>query len=96
MASHYPRIRLRGIPPGQWRRYESPPPRPQRELLVREVVRFAFYMRHDHPDIAHGVSRAIGSYIRAVGEGPKTINYVHFSHDEGTRLSEETWGVNTR
>jgi hypothetical protein len=92
MTTHYPRIRLRGIPVGYWRRYDGPPPRPPRELLAREVVRFAFYLPHDHADIAQGVSEAIRSYMRAVGEGPRSIQYVHVSHDEGSRLTEESWG----
>jgi hypothetical protein len=29
--------------------------------------------------------------MRAVGQGPRTINHVHFSHDEGSRLTEEKW-----
>lgn len=91
MNGHYPRLRLRGIPPGRWKLYDGEPPRPRRELLAREVVRVAFYMQHDHPDLSLGVSHAIDSYIRAVGQGPRTINSVHFSHDEGSRLTEERW-----
>jgi hypothetical protein len=48
-------------------------------------------MPHDHPDISQGVAHAIDSYMRAIGEGPATINYVHFDHDEGTRLTAECW-----
>jgi hypothetical protein len=61
-------------------------------LLAREVVRIAFYMPHDHPDLSAGVLHAIDSYMRAVGQGPRTIDFVHISHDEGARLTEEKWG----
>jgi hypothetical protein len=37
------------------------------------VVRIAFYMPHDHHDLAMGVERALDAYRRAVGEGPETI-----------------------
>jgi hypothetical protein len=88
MVGSYPRLRLRGIP--EVRVLGAPPPR--RQLLAREVFRVTFYMPHDHPDIGLGVSHAIDSYMRAVGEGPKTINYVSFSHDEGSALTAEQWG----
>lgn len=85
------RIRLHGISPGRWKTYDGAPPHPVSELLAREVVRLAFYMPHDHPELSSGVSHAIDCYMRAVGEGPETINRVHFSHDEGTGLTEESW-----
>ncbi|MET0405523.1 MAG: type VI immunity family protein [Cystobacter sp.] len=49
-------------------------------------------MPHDHADIALGVSHAIDSYMRGVGEGPRSINYVSRSHEEGSVLSAEQWG----
>jgi hypothetical protein len=61
-------------------------------LLAREVVRIDFYMPHEHPDLSAGVLHAIDSYMRAVGQGPRTINHVYLSYDEGSRLTEETWG----
>ncbi|WP_245591811.1 type VI immunity family protein [Cystobacter fuscus] len=91
MASHYPRLRLRGTASDRWKLYDGEPPRPPRELLAREVIRIAFYMPYEHPELALGVSHAIDSYMRAVGQGPKTINYVHLSHDEGSRLTAERW-----
>jgi hypothetical protein len=91
MARHYPRLRLRGIPSGRWKFYDGELPRARRELLAREVVRITFYMPHEHPDLSVGVSHAIDSYMRAVGQGPKTINSIHFSHDEGARLTAERW-----
>lgn len=91
--THPPRIRLRGIPPGRWRFYDSEPPRPLRELLARDVVRVAFYLPHDHADIAEGVLNAFECYIRAVGEGPGSINHVYLGgNDEGARLTGEWWG----
>jgi hypothetical protein len=92
MTIHCPRLHLRGIPPGHWRLHDRTPPRQRRELLAREVIRIAFYLPYEHPDLASGVGHAIDSYIHAVGEAPGTINSVHFSHDEGTRLTEESWG----
>lgn len=85
-----PRLRLRAVP-------EDPvlhlgeAPRPRRKLLAREVFRFAFYLPHDHADIAPGVSHAIDSYMRAVGEGPATISYGHINHSEGSPLTAERW-----
>jgi hypothetical protein len=91
MTDQYPRLRLRGIPPGRWKLHDGEPPRQRRQLLAREVVRIIFYMPHEHPELSLGVSHAIDSYIRAVGQGPQTINYAYFSHDEGFRLTEEQW-----
>ncbi|ATB39369.1 hypothetical protein CYFUS_004813 [Cystobacter fuscus] len=71
--------------------HEEAPPRQRRQLLAREVVRIVFYMPHDHPELSLGVSHAIDSYIHGVGQGPQSINYVYFSHDEGMRLEEEQW-----
>ncbi|WP_395835175.1 type VI immunity family protein [Archangium violaceum] len=56
------------------------------------MVRFAFYLPYDHPDIASGVSHAVESYMSAVGQGPKTINHVYTNDDEGDALHEERWG----
>jgi hypothetical protein len=90
MVGRYPRLRLRGIPevrvlgPGGLHR-------PLRRLMAREVFRMVFYMPHDHPDLALGVSHAIDTYMHGVGEGPKTIHYVSRSHEEGSVLSAEQW-----
>ncbi|WNG43060.1 DUF3396 domain-containing protein [Archangium minus] len=93
MTPHYPRLRLRGIPPGRWKSHEGKPPRPRRELLARDVFRLAFYLPHDHSEIAEGVLHAVNSYIQAVGEGPKAINRVYLGgNDEGAPLTEEWWG----
>lgn len=80
----YPRIRYRGLRPGSIR------PR-RRELLARDVFRIAFYLPHDHPEIASGVSHAVESYLRAVGQGPKTIHRAIINDDEGDDLTEERW-----
>lgn len=93
MTPHYPRLRLRGIPPGHWKFHEGEPPRPRCEFLARDVFRLAFYLPHDHSDIAEGVLHAVNSYIQAVGEGPKTINHVYLGgNDEGAPLTQEWWG----
>jgi hypothetical protein len=86
----YPRLRLRGVP--EVRVLSGGVSlRPRRQLLAREVFRVAFYMPHDHPDLSPGVRHAIDSYMRAVGEGPGTINVVSRSHDEGAALTAEQW-----
>jgi hypothetical protein len=90
MAERYPRLRLRGIPESRVLR-EGRPFHPRRQLLAREVFRIVFYLPHDHPDIASGVSQALARYIQAVGEGPKSIHDVSVSHDEGGLLTPERW-----
>lgn len=83
MTQHYPRIRPYGVYP------------PEKEvgerLLAREVIHFAFYMQHDHPDIAAGVSHAFDCYMKAVGEGPDTINACAFGYYSHGPLSDERW-----
>jgi hypothetical protein len=54
-------------------------------------VRLAFYMPHDHPEIASGVAHAVESYMRAVGQGPRTIQHAFINDDEGDALTEERW-----
>lgn len=73
------------------RLWEGEPPRPQRELLARDVVRLVFYMPHDHPELASGVRHAIETYVRAVGEGPGTITLAFVDDDEGDELTRERW-----
>jgi len=91
MSTGYSRLRLRGLPPDSGVLYGGERPRPRRQLLAREVFRAAFYMPHDHPELSLGVSHAMDVYMRAVGEGPGTINFVHFNHHEGSRLTAEEW-----
>ncbi|WNG51782.1 DUF3396 domain-containing protein [Archangium minus] len=91
MTSPFPRIRHRGRPPGRVKLWSGEEPRFPRQLLARDVVRFAFYLPYDHPDIASGVSHAVESYMRAVGQGSKTINYAFTNDDEGDALHEERW-----
>lgn len=83
MTVHHPRIRPVGVPPVEGARGE--------ELLAREVILLAFYLPHDHPDIASGVSLALDSYMHAVGEGSETINEAFVDDDEGAPLSLERW-----
>jgi hypothetical protein len=85
MTHRYPRIRPVGVPPVDHASGE--------ELLAREVIRFAFYLPHDHPDIASGVSLALDSYMQAVGEGSETINEAFVDDDEGAPLSPERWSA---
>jgi hypothetical protein len=84
MLQHYPRIRPHGVyPPNNQEGGER--------LLAREVIHFVFFMPHDHPDLAAGVSHAFDSYMKAVGEGPSTINSCAFSYYDHGPLSEERW-----
>jgi hypothetical protein len=55
------------------------------------VFRITFFMPHDHPDIAPGVSHAINSYMDAVGEGPRTITHAHINYSEGAPLTASRW-----
>jgi len=83
MTEHYPRIRRHG-------------PTPQAEqLLLREAVRIAFYMPHDHRELAAGVERALDAYLRVVGQGPETVCYWEDTEGEGDRfpLKEEGGGL---
>ncbi|WP_095982133.1 type VI immunity family protein [Melittangium boletus] len=54
-------------------------------------MRLAFYLPYDHPEIAAGVSHAVESYMRAVGQSRRTINHVFINDDEGDTLSDERW-----
>ena len=83
MTNYYPRLRPVGVPPGDDASRE--------ELLAREVIRLAFYLPHDHPEVASGVSHALDSYMHAVGEGPETINEAFVDDDEGAPLSPDRW-----
>ncbi|OJT19293.1 hypothetical protein BO221_38085 [Archangium sp. Cb G35] len=92
MTFPVPRIRHRGPCPVHVKLWSGKPPRvPPRELLARGVVRFAFYLPYDHPDIASGVSHAVKSYLDTVGQGPRAINHVYTNDDEGNPLNKETW-----
>ncbi|WP_245815035.1 type VI immunity family protein [Cystobacter ferrugineus] len=55
------------------------------------MIRFAFYLPHDHPEIAEGVRHAVEVYMRGVGEGPKTIRHSFTNDDEGDALTVERW-----
>ncbi len=83
MTQHHPRIRPHGIyPPGT---------EEGERLLAREVIHFIFYMPHDHPELAAGVAHAFDSYMKAVGEGPNTINSCAFGSYAHGPLSEQRW-----
>jgi hypothetical protein len=83
MTQHYPRIRPYGVYPPEKEAGER--------LLAREVIHFAFYMPHDHPDLAAGVSHAFDCYLNAVGEGPDTINSCSLDEYSYDPLSGERW-----
>ena len=57
------------------------PPHGESAMAARDVVRFAFYLPHDHSDIAAGVSHAVESYLRAVDTA--TIHHAYINDDEG-------------
>lgn len=83
MSEHFPRIRHYGpTPSGE-------------QLLLREVVRLAFYMPHDHHDLAAGVERALDVYLGAVGKGPETLRHWEDTEGEGDQfpLDETGWRV---
>lgn len=79
MNEHYPRIRHHG------------PSRQGERLLIRETIHIIFYMPHDHVDLATGVSRALDSYMRAVGEGPETVCGWTPGEGEYSALNAEQW-----
>jgi hypothetical protein len=60
-------------------------------LLVREVVRLAFYMPHDHHDLASQVRRALDLYVDAVGIGPDILSHGEDLEGERFQLGPETW-----
>ena len=70
MPQHYPRIRPYGVYP--------PEKEASERLLAREVIHFAFYMPHDHPDLAAGVAKVsdFGRYVEIKmtdGADPQSI-----------------------
>jgi hypothetical protein len=83
MSERYPRIRHYGPTPiGE-------------QLLLRDVVRIAFYMPHDHRELAGGVERALDTYRRVVGVGPGTICQAWDAEGENDQslLEEKGWQV---
>ncbi len=54
-------------------------------------MRLVFYMPHDHPEIASGVSHAVDSYLRAVGQDPEAVTHGVINDDEGDTLTAERW-----
>lgn len=82
MTEHYPRIR----------HHESGPAGDQ--LFIREVVRLVLYLPFDHQDLAVGVSRAMGTYLQAVGEGPDTISsWCDGESGDVYSLDAESWAL---
>jgi hypothetical protein len=80
MSEHFPRIRhaISGSNGEQ--------------SLVREVVRLAFYMPHDHHDLAPQVRRALDLYVETLG--PEHGVLTHGEELEGERfaLTPDGWG----
>ncbi|WP_342375480.1 DUF3396 domain-containing protein [Myxococcus stipitatus] len=60
-------------------------------LLVREVVRIALYLPHDHADLAPGVARALDLYRKAVGEGALAHGWDAEDDGEPFALTDEGW-----
>lgn len=81
MIKHYPHIRRYGpTPSGE-------------QLLLREVVRFAFFMPHDHHELAAGVSRALDVYLQAVGQGPEILSHCWDTGSDELPLDENGWEI---
>jgi hypothetical protein len=91
MTSPLPRIRHHGRRLGYGSIWGDETPGAPQELFARDVVRFAFYLPYDHPEIATGVTHAVESYMRAVGQRPETINHSFINDDEGAALTKERW-----
>jgi hypothetical protein len=83
MTHPYPHVRHYGVDPLT--------PEEGEHLLAREVLQFSFYLPHDHPDLATGVSHAFDCYMKAVGEGPDTLNHCSFGCYDHGPLCEERW-----
>ncbi|HEX8824810.1 MAG TPA: type VI immunity family protein [Archangium sp.] len=83
MTERYPRIRHYGpTPVGE-------------QLLLRDVVRIAFFMPHDNHELAPGVEKALDVYRRGVGVGPGTICHGWDAEGENDQslLEEKGWQV---
>jgi hypothetical protein len=60
-------------------------------LLVREVVRLAYYLPHDHHDLAPQVRRALDLYVQAVGAAPGILSHGEDLEGERFPLGQEGW-----
>lgn len=80
MTEHPPRIRRYG-PTSQGER-----------LLISDAIHITFYLPYDHVDVATGVSRALDSYVRTVGEGPETVCGWAPGGGEFSSLNPDQWG----
>lgn len=79
MTGHFPRIRLYSSQSGQQR------------LVRREVVRLGLYLPFDHVELAEAVSRSLGVYLEAVGEGPDVFSEWWHPEGEAFPLDEYGW-----
>ncbi len=59
------------------------------------LLRFVFYLPHDHHELAAVVSRALDTYLHAVGAGPETLGKWCDTEGEGDwfPLTESGWEV---
>lgn len=67
------------------------PTRQGERLLVSDAVHIVFYLPYDHVDVATGVSRALDSYVRTVGEGPETVCGWAPGDGEFSSLNPDQW-----
>lgn len=59
--------------------------------LVREVVRIAFYMPHDHHELAPGIARALEVYRNALDTEREGLTHGWDSEGEPFVLTPESW-----
>jgi hypothetical protein len=91
MSPAYPRVRFPGVS-----RAASEAPEGDREstfdhLFVREVVRLALFLPHDHYELASGVAHALERYRHAVAGVPTALVHGRCCWWEYSRLDEEEW-----
>jgi len=92
MDAAYPRVRLSGpIKFKSWHPDTGVVERIEERLLVRDLVRIAFFIPQDHFDIAAGVFHALDSYLRAVESHPEARALYTCSDWEPGRLDDRGW-----
>jgi hypothetical protein len=63
----------------------------EEQLLIRELVRIAFFVPHDHFDIAAGVAHALDAYVRAVEGGAQALSRYVCCYWEQAALDDRGW-----
>ena len=92
MTPPYPRVRVSGpIKARSWHPDTGVVERIEERLLVRDLVRIAFFIPHDNFDIAAGVSHALDSYLRAVAAHPEALALYTCCDWEPSRLDDRGW-----